>query len=123
MSYMKLLGLKGTYKMNDYKVVLKYKRHGVIDVIETWDSSGETGIEASQKAKECLERYNKSFDPEAGPVYIVEAYPVHEVKTVRVCLGDDYIEYEEENFADLNKEDFYKQVTEYVMSNISVEII
>ena len=109
--------------MNKYEVMLKYKRHGVTDVVETWDSEGETGIEACQKVKECLERYNKTFDPKAGPVYIIGAFPVHEVKTVRVRLGDDYIEYEEENFADLNEEDFYKQVAEYVYNNLSIEII
>ena len=108
--------------MNKYEVKLKYKRHGVTDVIETWDSEGETGIEACQKAKERLEHYNKIFDPEAGTVYIIGVFPVHEVKTVRVHLGDDYIEYEEENFADLNEEDFYKQVAEYVYNNLSIEI-
>ena len=121
MSYMKLLGLKGTYKMNDYKVVLKYKRHGVTDVIETWDSSGETGIEASQKAKECLERYNKSFDPKASPVQIVEAYQANEIKTVRVWIGNDFIEFEEEKTADMSEEDFFYKVTDYVMSNIRIE--
>ena len=109
--------------MNKYEVKLKYKRHGVTDVVETWVSEGETGIEACQKVKECLERYNKSFDPKAGPVQIVEAYQVNEIKTVRVWVGNDYIEFEEEKTAEMSEEDFFYRVTNYVMSNISIEVI
>lgn len=48
---------------------------------------------------------------------------MNEIKTIRVWIGNDFIEFEEEKTADMNEEDFFYKVTDYVMSNISVEII
>ena len=47
---------------------------------------------------------------------------MNEMKLIRVWIGNDYIEFEEEKTADMSEEDFFYKVTDYVMSNISVEI-
>lgn len=48
---------------------------------------------------------------------------INEIKTVRVWIGNDYIEFEEEKTAEMSEEDFFYQVTNYVMSNISIEVV
>ena len=48
---------------------------------------------------------------------------MNEIKIIRVWIGNDYVEFEEEKTADISEEDFFYKVADYVMSNISIEII
>ena len=48
---------------------------------------------------------------------------MNEIKLIRVWIGNDYIEFEEEKTADMSEEDFFYKVTDYVWSNTSIEIL
>lgn len=42
---------------------------------------------------------------------------------VRVWIGNDYVEFEFENNLNLNEDELYEAVVNYVYDNISVEIL
>lgn len=44
-------------------------------------------------------------------------------RTVRVWIGNDYVEFELDNDLDLNEDELYETVVNYVYDNISVEIL
>ena len=45
------------------------------------------------------------------------------IRTVQVWLDDNYLEVELEQPKDCNEERFYEMVTDYVFSNISIDIL
>ena len=58
---------------------------------------------------------------EYGAPYDYKEFQMEQI--VRVWIGNDYVEFELENDLDLNEDELYEAVVNYVYDNISVEIL
>lgn len=48
---------------------------------------------------------------------------MNEIKTIRIWVGNDFVEFELEKTADMSEDEFYEKAVDYIYSNLTVEVI